>query len=105
MTLCVNCKGIPSATPSAATKNLSTHRRISVDKKCYGLARFGRQKAVVNRKYGHDPQWVAGSNPARPTNCFVEFPSNLGAEARPTTSIVSIIVSKFRNLVALRIGT
>jgi hypothetical protein len=35
--------------------------------KCYGLARFGRQKAPVNRKYGHDTQGVAGSSPARPT--------------------------------------
>jgi len=26
------------------TKNVSIHRRISVDKMCYGLARFGRQK-------------------------------------------------------------
>jgi hypothetical protein len=25
---------------------------------CYGLARFGRQKAPVNRKYGHDPLGV-----------------------------------------------
>jgi hypothetical protein len=37
------------------------------DKKCYGVARFGRQKAPVNRKYGHDTQGVAGSSPARPT--------------------------------------
>src|SRR5665213_43791 len=25
---------------------------------CYGLARIGRQKALVNRKYGHDTQGV-----------------------------------------------
>ena len=61
------CKGVPSATPTAAPTNLSTHQRISVDKMCYGLARFGRQKVAVNRKYGHDTQGVAGSIPARPT--------------------------------------
>jgi len=54
MTPCVNGKGIPSATP----ENLSTHRRISVDKMCYRKARFGRQKEPVNRKYGHDLQGV-----------------------------------------------
>ena len=66
-TFCIFCKGVPSASPSAAPTNLSTHRRISVDKMYYGLARFGRQKAPVNRKYGHDTQGVAGSSPARPT--------------------------------------
>ena len=29
--------------------------------------RFRRQKAVVNRKYGHDTQGVTGSSPVRPT--------------------------------------
>ena len=42
---------------SSAT-NLSTHRRISVDKMCYCVARFGRQKVAVNREYGHDTQAV-----------------------------------------------
>src|SRR5665213_608182 len=64
---CVICKGKPSATPSATPKNVSIHRRISADKMCYRVARFGRQKAAVNRKYGHDTQGVAGSSPARPT--------------------------------------
>jgi hypothetical protein len=59
MTACVNCKGNPSATPSATPKNLGTHRRMSVDKVCYGLTSFGRQKVPVNRKYGHDTQGVA----------------------------------------------
>ena len=31
------------------------------------FARIGRQKAVVNRKYGHDTQGVTGSSPVRPT--------------------------------------
>jgi hypothetical protein len=35
--------------------------------RCYDLAKIGRQKALVNRKYGHDTQGVAGSSPARPT--------------------------------------
>jgi hypothetical protein len=55
MTSCVACKGIPSATPSATPKDLSTRRQISVDKKCYDFTRFGRQKASLTRKYGHDP--------------------------------------------------
>ena len=54
VTFCVICKGIPSATP----ENIDTQRQISVDKMCYGLARIGRQKALVNRKYGHDTQGV-----------------------------------------------
>jgi hypothetical protein len=67
ITACIICKGIPSATPSATPKNMSTHRQISVDKMCYEFARFGRQKAMVIRKYGHDTQGVTGSSPVRPT--------------------------------------
>jgi len=67
MTPCVVCKGNPSATLSATPENVATQWQISVDKRYYNLAGFGRQKAAVNRKYGHDTQGVAGSSPAWPT--------------------------------------
>jgi len=62
MTSCVAGKGILSATLSATPKHLCTQPRISVDKKCYDLTSFGRQKVTVNRKYGHDTQGVVGSS-------------------------------------------
>ena len=89
-----NCKDIPSATPSAAPKYLSTHQRISVNKMCYRLARFRLQKAPVNRKYGHDTQGVAGSSPARPTSPWLEAVTSVHFQSitrleRPLSAVVS----------------
>src|SRR5665213_284778 len=102
MTRFVSCKGIPSATSSATPKNLSIHWRMSVDKMCYGLTRFGRQKAPVNRKYGHDTQGVTGSSPVRPTN-FSRKRFGSEREYLPSSLIYEQLSEHFE--VGVRIGS
>ena len=52
-------------------QKMVNQRHISVDANCYYLTKFGCQKAVVNRKYGHDTQgvmkprfWICGDQSA-----------------------------------------